>query len=425
MFGRHHVWVFALLFVSGCQQPHSTVPTVGTSEQVAVVVQRQDFQVWKEAGGVVVAPADRIGTVQSTWSGTITRVLVSLGQNVRQGDVVMALSNPQADAAYQQAGVNLDEARAALKSAQASAESGLAGPRLRLDQARTQEKQARLAVQADQRPATRSVAMATPAEPATPSDEGFDNPNVQVLGEHTTPPQVRVQRGIAHPERLASDQLALQSATEARQQAELGVTQGERQVQQSLAPQRAAVEEAQAALKTADHARRLAEVRAPIAGEVVQLSAMPNQQASPGAALATIVDLSALRLQSDLAPADASTLKPGTPVRVSIKALPGQTFAGRVDHLLASPQSRPMWEADVRFDNPQGEIKPGLQGGFRWLVADLPNALVIPIGALRPGNTVVVNRHGWQTVTVTPGMSNGTGVEIRSGLGEGEQVQMP
>ena len=81
-------------------------------------------------------------------------------------------------------------------------------------------------------------------------------------------------------------------------------------------------------------------VRAPFSGIVSERPASVGDVVTPGAALVTIIDPSSLRLEA-LVPADRiASVRPGAPVRFTIRGRPGETFTGTVDRI--SPTADPV-----------------------------------------------------------------------------------
>src|SRR5262249_29523298 len=72
---------------------------------------------------------------------------------------------------------------------------------------------------------------------------------------------------------------------------------------------------------------------APLAGTVVDRSAVVGAWAAPGAALFTIMDLDSLWVDAQVYEKDLRSLKPGQPVTVSVVAYPDKTFSGQVSYI--------------------------------------------------------------------------------------------
>ena len=83
----------------------------------------------------------------------------------------------------------------------------------------------------------------------------------------------------------------------------------------------------------------------------------------------------------------------------------------------------------VRLRNPKGELRPGMQIRGAIPTGTAKNVLAVPVDALDVDNAakpLVTVRRGnkWQQVSVETGLSNGAYTEVRSGLQEGDVVQL-
>jgi multidrug efflux pump subunit AcrA (membrane-fusion protein) len=70
------------------------------------VVTRRDIVVTLPLDGTVVAPPTARADIAAPYRAPVAQVDVSVGQRVKAGDVLLELSNPTAQAAYEQAHVN-------------------------------------------------------------------------------------------------------------------------------------------------------------------------------------------------------------------------------------------------------------------------------------------------------------------------------
>jgi multidrug efflux pump subunit AcrA (membrane-fusion protein) len=127
------VWLLPLLFFqAGCGEKIEP----GTTSQTPPVVQN----VVVETAAIKEYPVlyDAVGTVQagatvnlaSKLMGTIEKVKVREGDQVKTGDVLVVIDQRQVDAGYRQAEANLMEAKKALDAAMSSRDASLASKRL-------------------------------------------------------------------------------------------------------------------------------------------------------------------------------------------------------------------------------------------------------------------------------------------------------
>jgi HlyD family secretion protein len=363
-----------------------------TRPEMATVT-RRDIIVTLPLEGTVVAPPTARADVMAPYRAPVARVYVSVGQRVRAGEVLLELSNPSAQAAYEQARQELKAAEAAYESARRRYSAAVLTAEKRLEAARAAEKQAREA-----------AAVSVQAEP----------PGVGVT----------VQEPAA---RLAE-------ATQARIAAEQALLQAQAEMAEALAPYKQRLQAAQEAFREAQAGRKMAMIRSPIDGTVLALNARPGVEIGEDreTPVATIVDLNKLQVHAPLDPDEANSIRPGTPVTLTFQELPGQQFEGTVTRITTEPP-RPLggqrYVAIIEFQNTQGLVKPDMKATVSVRVAEARNVLAVPSSAVdrdKSGRPVVeVLRNGrWQRVVVEPGLSDGRYTAIRSGLNPGETVKV-
>ena len=213
----------------------------------------------------------------------------------------------------------------------------------------------------------------------------------------------------------------------------------QREVQEAEATFRAAESEVRASLAglqalgvtegDADGDSSLFALRAPVGGRVLERTVVVGQFADPGSSLFTIADLGRVWVMAQVFERDAVNLQAGSTAHVTLAALPGQEFDGRVTQVgrLVDAGSRTI-PVRVELPNPSGALRPGMSATVRLEVAGLNRTiLVVPSAALQ--------RVGEQWLTFVPrspeefemrpvgrGRDLGNDVEIVSGLEAGETV---
>jgi membrane fusion protein, multidrug efflux system len=203
-------------------------------------------------------------------------------------------------------------------------------------------------------------------------------------------------------------QANLEQAKAALSQSEAGVAQAE--------------SEAHAAESVASYAR----IAAPFDGRVVRRSIEPGSLVSPGMPLFVVEDTSRYQLEATL-PAEAlAGVKKNTLARVQLDGLPAQSLAGKVAEIEAGadPTSHTF---KARVDLPkEAGIQSGMFGRAYFAQGEkqaivLPGEAVVSRGQLR--GIYVVDGTGlihWRVVTL--GKNAGKNVEVLSGVNEGEVV---
>ncbi len=167
---------------------------------------------------------------------------------------------------------------------------------------------------------------------------------------------------------------------------------------------------------------------APGDGVVSEVLVREGQTVMAGTPLFRINGLETLWLEAAIPQAGVAGIRPGTPVKAMIDALPGQTFTGEVEAML--PQIDPIsrtQRARVVLRNPQGHLVPGMFAELRLrpeggqVVPLVPNEALIATGT--DSRVIVVGKDGaFQPVRVRTGRSSGGKTEILAGLQGGERV---
>ncbi len=218
----------------------------------------------------------------------------------------------------------------------------------------------------------------------------------------------------------------------------------------------AAVARARQALETAS--RRVAQARAqqtrardvlaktsiesPIDGVVTRLRVRAGEmvvvgvQNQPGTTLMTISDLGAIDAEVKVAEADVLNVRVGQKADVTLEALPGKTFSGKVVEIGASAlpvtgtAAAREFRVVVRLDNPDPGLRPGLTGDAEIITSERTNVLTVPLQSvvLRPGENgegrtgvFTVDNGVARFVPVTSGVIGGLDIEV-SGIEEGTTV---
>lgn len=180
-------------------------------------------------------------------------------------------------------------------------------------------------------------------------------------------------------------------------------------------------------LVTRGTATRTLLLRAPRTGEIAEKLVIEGQAVRAGDNLFQIADGSVLWVDLAIFEHDASAVRVGTPTRLTVDALPGRTFHGRVTFI--NPQlddkTRTL-TARIEVRNPRSELRPGMYAAAELVPAGR-RALAVPLTAVLPTGTkdlVFVNRGDGRFLPreVRVGLRGDSLVEIVSGLEPGDEV---
>lgn len=168
-------------------------------------------------------------------------------------------------------------------------------------------------------------------------------------------------------------------------------------------------------------------LRAPRTGEILEKDVIEGQAVQAGTNLFLIADRSALWVDLAVFEQDAAAVRVGTPAAITVDALPGRTFRGRVAFILPRVDERTRTlTARVEVENAGLELQAGM-----YATAELSTAgrrvVSVPLTAVLPTGTsdlVFVNRGDGRFVprAVRVGLRGDSLVEIVDGLRPGEEV---
>jgi HlyD family secretion protein len=178
-------------------------------------------------------------------------------------------------------------------------------------------------------------------------------------------------------------------------------------------------------------ARRLLRVRAPSAGTVTQVLSIVGASVDTTTPIMSVADLDRLAVSINLSEFDAARVRSGQKAEVSIDALGGVAFPGRV--IYASPTGVEQnglvyFPVQIALDEDK-KLRPGMNASVRIVVAQKRDAVQVPVEAVTEDGdaqvVTVLNAAGEPEVrTVETGLDNTKNIEILKGLEEGDRVQI-
>ena len=165
-----------------------------------------------------------------------------------------------------------------------------------------------------------------------------------------------------------------------------------------------------------------------IVGEVGEYST-PSPPGVPTPPAIDLIDDSCLYIKAPLDEVDAPRLKAGMPVRITIDALPGRSFTGRIQCIapFVSALEKQARTVDIEavFDDPAkaGPLLVGYSADVEVILEARESALRIPTAALLEGSRVLL-LEGEALVErkLKTGLSNWQFTEVTEGLSGGERI---
>ncbi len=174
-------------------------------------------------------------------------------------------------------------------------------------------------------------------------------------------------------------------------------------------------------------ARRTIVLRAPMTGEIAEKMVTEGQAVQAGDNLFLIADRSVLWADLAVYEMDARSLRIGAKVAVSVDALPGRSYEGRITfiHPTVDEKTRTL-TARAEVVNRDGALRPGMYA-TALIRSGTAKALTVPTASVLPTGTqnlVFVNRGDGQFIPrpVKVGLRSDSLVEIAQGLKAGDEV---
>lgn len=312
-------------------------------------------------------------------AGRVARVFVDEGQAVARGQVLAELDATDYRNAYDAAVAQADEARATQKKAQA----GLRPEELaqaRIDFEHWQDEYTRMKFLYDHQ--------SLPANDFKKIEAGY------------------------------------QAATQKYQMAREG-TRGEEKEAASAELRAASAQMREAGKRLAD-----CQLRAPIAGFVGMRRIDVGDTVAAGVPVIAVLDLNPAKVRVGIPEAEIGKVREGERATVTIPALGGRAFEGKVDAVgvAAEPASR-TYTVKIAVPNPERVLKAGMVAEARIFSSQMVNVMTVPGSAIvhdaRGITEIFVYEPSQQRVyarRVEVGAPIANEVEIRSGLTGNEQV---
>lgn len=233
--------------------------------------------------------------------------------------------------------------------------------------------------------------------------------------------------GAASPSEVASARQRLDAAKANLRALEQNA--GNRYSPAEIERARAGLADAEASLEAARHVMAQTVVRAPAAGTVYSLDAVPTEFVDEGKLLLQVADLRHERIRAYFDEPEIGRLAVGQKIQIKWDAKQGRVWNGHIERTpvtVINLGTRSVGEVLVKIDDAGGELLPDTNVTVTVTISSEPNALSVPREALRSENgkayVYKVVKGTLRRVYVTTGTINLTQVAILSGLEEGDMV---
>lgn len=185
-------------------------------------------------------------------------------------------------------------------------------------------------------------------------------------------------------------------------------------------------------------------IKAPIAGQVITKNKKQGDTIDPAndtqsGPMAIVYDLSYLTFQMNIDELQIRNIKEGQKVKISSDSLPENTFDGVIERISLKGNTNngmTTYPVLVKVEK-YGELLPGMNVTGKIIIEKADNVLTVPSSALQRGNIVYIKSknavkstdptvpEGFTAVNVEIGINDGTNVEIKKGIKEGDNVYIP
>lgn len=171
-------------------------------------------------------------------------------------------------------------------------------------------------------------------------------------------------------------------------------------------------------------------VKAPVGGTVSALAVKPGDRVTAGTSLFRVADYTGMQVDISVDELDIAKVRPGQPATITLDALPGKTYRGKVLKVNPEGQFRndiATFTVTVQFEETAG-LMAGMNATVNIQVESRQNVLRVPAQAVtvRQGRAFVrVYKGEAEQPEVRPvdvGLRTAEWVEIVGGLNEGDRI---
>src|SRR5262249_8403623 len=351
---------------------------------------------FQETGSFI---ADETSDIAPPVAGRVVSTPVNIGDFVRAGQVICELDHRDAQLKLDQAKAALDQATAALRQTQS-----------RIGWSGEGKFDVNLVPEAVAARANYESAAAR-AKLAAADAKRFEN--LVVTGD--------VSRS-AFEKAKTQQETAEAEASAARHQYEAALNNA-KQNWGAVEGSQASLESFRAQLAQADKGLADTTIRAPFDGFITARPVAAGEYVALTNKIATLVRIGSMKLQLQTPEQRAARAKVGMTVLARVAAYPDREFTGRITVVNPSvdPTSR-VFILEARFENPKGELRPGMFSTARVLLPGGESAIFVPRAAVIRDKTTdsyqvfVIDNNTARLRVVVTGDSEGDQIRITSGL---------
>lgn len=177
-----------------------------------------------------------------------------------------------------------------------------------------------------------------------------------------------------------------------------------------------------------DAARSTVEITSPLSGIVTAINVNIGDLANPAMPLATVANIGRMKAKFNVGEIDVPSFYVGQPAEIYSEMSPDIIQTGKVFQISksANVQSR-TFEMQAMFSNTNDRwFKPGMFCRVKVNMKTQKNALTIPMSSIvkfdNTDGVYIINGSQAQFQPIEAGITNGTLLEVKSGLKEGDKI---
>jgi multidrug efflux pump subunit AcrA (membrane-fusion protein) len=381
-----------ILAAAGCtgevEVPEADVASA--TEVRAVAVQSTTLRPTLDLSGVLISIPENNAVLSAPVGGQVKSITVREGQTVRAGDPLVVLDTRIAES-------DLAKAKATLREVTATLALLRHGPAPQEIESARQE--ALSAAEAARSLQAKAVALQPLHERAEISNVQFDQAKSAAAGAE------------AASEAAAQRLQLLEAGTRPEALEEAG----------------ARVASAEADVTAGQLALSLSTIQSPLDGVVAELPVRLGMMVERPTVVARVVNLTSLYAQVRIPAACRNQVQPGSAAALQVTGSPDTDVTGTIAHIAVEADTLSGdVDAFVLIPNEGGSLQPGLSCTIQIFLPEIPEALIVPPGAVtnRNGESVVTAiREGKASeIVVETGVRTHDAVQIVHGLEVGDLV---
>ena len=177
-------------------------------------------------------------------------------------------------------------------------------------------------------------------------------------------------------------------------------------------------------------------IKSPIDGTIVQKTSKQGDKIQTAAKLCIVYDLSYLTITMSVDELDITQVKVGQAATITADAVSGKSFKGsvtKVSSVGATTNGVTTYPVTIRIDDFAG-LMPSMNVSAKLLVAKSDNVLAVPVSSVQRGGRILVKQSGdvqstdskipagFAYVNIKTGISDGSFIEVKEGLKEGDVI---